>query len=133
MRTGRGIHLVFPEFLLQQIGDRAVVSGRTRAAELRYLLARGLELSEGGDIRIEIPTGEPRRVLISPQYEVFSQVADRAERYDRSMRAEALRMIAYAIQVGVDDQIRILKSLTNRSEHGFQRTAENVAPPCLPV
>ena len=81
------------------------MAGRTPAAETRYLLSRGMELAGNGDILLQIPTGVPtRRAILSPRYEVFDQVADRSELFERSIGAEALRLVAYAIQASANDQ-----------------------------
>lgn len=127
MRTGKDIHLVVPVFLLEQISTRAQIAGRTRAAELRYLLSRGLELAGESDISIDLPGGGAvRRALVSPRHEVFDQVLERSERFERSLATEALRMIAHAIEVSTTMNLDDISSLTSRSDRsalGTPRTA----------
>lgn len=127
MRTGKDIHLVVPVYLLEQIEKRAVLAGRTKAAEGRYLLSRGLEIAGDVDIIINIPKDrECRRALVSPKHEVFEQVLDRSERFERSVATEAVRMIAYALEVSATTNLDAVSSLTSRigqSGPGTPRTA----------
>lgn len=114
MRTGRNIHLVVPGYLLDQIQRRALISGRTRAAELRYLLSLGLTLAGGLDVILQMNPGIPCRALVSPRHEIFEDVADRSERFERSMATEALRMISYAIDRSSSDAITTMSQLSDR-------------------
>ena len=137
MADQRNISIQIPRYLLDQIQRRSEVYGRSRNAEFRYLLNMALELSPDEDIEIKLREKEdPVDTVARVDYATERALLDRCQLYQRPMRWELVRLVAYAIQVRTDRDLKLVEemmSLQGRAADGTLLPVPHAPQPSEPA
>lgn len=114
----KNISFVIPNYLLDQIEQRAHLAGRkSRNNEMRYLLALALEWLNGVDPKVVIQSGECTRIVVWMDFELQQILQDRVLVSQRSIGKEIVRLLAYAIQESTDRDLEMIKQLMGQRAH----------------
>jgi hypothetical protein len=119
MSKQRNISFMVPKYLLEQIENRARLNGRKRNAEVRYLVAMALDLVGDEDFRLDLPPAAEVPWVHIPagfKHETFSQIEERAERFERSVGREIVRLAGYALQETANRDIKLLADLMQHQD-----------------
>lgn len=97
MSGQRNISLEIPEFLLEQIVKRTLISQRKRNAEISYLLNFILDEIGADDFTIQLHGGL-RKTTVRLDYAPLQNILDRCWKYQRPLGPEIVRLLAYALE-----------------------------------
>jgi plasmid stability protein len=114
MADQRNISIEISKRLLDQIQKRAKLNGRSRNAEFRYLLRMGLDLVDGEDFQMRVPTDDQVKSTVRIGHEMEMTVSRRCKEYERKMGPELVRVVAHAIQVRTDREIQTISDMMSR-------------------
>lgn len=114
MSNRRNISFLIPRYLLDQISNRAIVNGRSRNAEIRYLLLLGLQYAGNNDTSVKLPSDDWGRCIGRIDAEIEDAVAERSRLYQRSLGREIVRLLAYAIKVSTDRDLEVIAEMMLR-------------------
>lgn len=108
------ISFTVPKDLLEVIEKRARINGRKRNQELRYLLAIGLDLAAGGDIKVQLSGSEWVRSIGRIHPETRELLDERAQTFQRSVGLEIVRLVAYAIEESARRDLQVITEMLSR-------------------
>ena len=111
MAVKRMISIKMPEYLVDQIEARARINCRSRDAEMRYLLDVGFEAAQDGDFQLSLEFNPCRRMVVRVTDDVLVALEQRSTRLRRSVAVEVVRLVAYAIKVGVERDLALLQEM----------------------
>lgn len=114
MASKRNISIEVPKLLLDQIQKRAVLNSRTRNGEVRYLLRLGLDEANEEEIQIKLPVDNKQKATARIDLQTEAELLRRCRAHERSLGAEIVRMLAYAIQVRTDREIAAIAEMMSR-------------------
>lgn len=129
----RNISVEIPKCLLEQISSRAAIHGRSRNGEYRYLVRLGLEHAGDDDPIINLPVdGEVMKTTARMTEELEAALLNRVQQFQRGLGPELVRMMAYAIRVRTEADLKIIADVIARRdrEAGALPPPE---PPALPL
>lgn len=129
MSDQRNISIEIPKHLLEQIISRAAVHGRKRNGEYRYLVQMGLDHAGDADIVIDLPRDEMTKTTARMSYELEAALLARARKFERGLGWELVRMMAYAIQVRTNADLKVIAGMIERRD----REAAALQPPEPPA
>lgn len=113
MSGQRNISVEIPEFLLEQIEGRTLISQRKRNAEIRYLLNFILGELQGNDFSIQFQ-GKVRKTTIRLDYSPLQTILDRCYSFERPLGGEIVRLLAFALQTIADRDREVQQDMVRR-------------------
>lgn len=111
----RNTSIEIPICILEQIAQRAVIHGRSRNAEFRYLLNYALESLGDDDCMITL-SGDEIKTITRFDYDVIEMLQVRCKRFQRPLGREIVRLAAYAIQLSTTRNIAIIEEMIRRRD-----------------
>lgn len=129
----RNISVEIPKCLLEQIASRAAIHGRSRNGEYRYLVRLGLEYAGDEDTIVALPSdGEVVKTTARMSEELEAALLNRVQRFERGLGPELVRMMAYAIHVRTEADLKMIADVIARQGREAAEPPPP-APPALPL
>lgn len=111
MPNKRNLSVLIPISILGQLNNRALIHGRSRNAEVRYLIDYALEAIGEADTEIGVPAGECKKITVRIGNEAYAVLIDRSQEFKRSVGPELLRVIIAGIQTSTDRNLAIIEDM----------------------
>lgn len=114
MSKGRTFTFVIPEYLLDQIAQRALINGRKRNAEVRYLVNLALEYTGEAPVQVAVPSRKDapwKQVCARFSLPVMCLLSDIAREEERSMGEVIVRLMAYALEESARRDLQVIQSM----------------------
>lgn len=113
MSGQRNISVEIPEFLLEQIEGRTLISQRKRNAEIRYLINFILDEIGSDDFNIQLQ-GKERKTTVRLDYSSLQFVLDRCWKYQRPLGREIVRLLAFALETIAKRDLAVQEDMVRR-------------------
>lgn len=111
----KNVNFIIPECLLDKIQKRAIITGKqSRNAEIRYLLTLALEWTGEVDPLVELDEGPRCRPVVWLEDNMTSIVKERARSHQRSMGAELVRLLTYALQESARRDVAMISEMLEK-------------------
>lgn len=110
----RQLSVEMPKSIVELVGRRASINGRSRTAEFRYLVDLGLGYSENSDPRVDI---QPKsdvpwtNVNVSLTPAMDDALSHRSQTYHRGLGREFLRMTVYALEETARKDLEVIEAM----------------------
>lgn len=129
MAVKRMISIKMPWYLVDQIEARARINCRSISGEMRYLLDIGLEAAGDADFQLVLEPAEVRRMVVRVTDDVLVTLENRSTRLRRSVAAEVVRLVIYAIKVGVERDLTLLQEMVAIAAARRGVSSDTLGPP----